>query len=258
MRLEVFTISALAVMLLALTACQTAGGLEALEPTLEAAVAAAVEEELAPPATEEAPTPEPTPVPPTPEPSAEPVFEAESGMPSFTSSDESLSFVYPDGWPVEETGPGRVILANSDGAISRVDNSALQSGDLGIRVTLLPANMLAEFGLHMGDTAEEALQFIPDSGLFVTGQDDTQVGEIQSIELGNTPSAAQLSIVTSDQEGVLITEMHSDQVVAYISVVAPTGEYANFEGSVRSIADSISVSVTADEMMALIMSSAQE
>jgi hypothetical protein len=179
-------------------------------------------------------------------------------MTSFTSSDESLSFFYPDSWSVEETGPGSAILANSDGALSRVVNGTLGSGDLGIRVTLLPANMLADFGLHMGDTAEEALQFIPDSGLFVTDQEDTQVGEIQSIELGNTPSAAQLSIVTSDQEGALITAMHSDQVVAFVSAVASRGEYANLEASVRSIADSISVSVIADEMMALITNSAQE
>jgi len=179
------------------------------------------------------------------------------GMTSFTSSDESLSFFYPDGWSVEETGPGGVILANSEDALSRFDNGALQSGDLGIRVTLVPANMLADYGLHMGDTAEEALQFLPDSGLFVTEGDDTQVGEIQSLELGNTGSAAQVGISTTNEEGVLITEMHSDQVVAFISVVAPRGEYTNFEGSVRSIVDSIRVSVTAEKMMALIMSSAQ-
>lgn len=254
MRLTLFTLSALMIILLALTACQTAGGLETLEPTAEAAI----EEELAPPLDQEAPRPEPTPVSPTPEPAAEAVFEPENGRTSFTSSDGSLSFVYPDGWPVEETGPGRVVLANSEDAMSRIDNSALQSGDVRISMTLVPANMLADFGLHMGDTAEEALQFIPDSGLFVTEQEDTQVGEIQSIELENSTSAARLSIVTSDQEGVLITEMHSDQVVVFISVVAPTGEYANFEQSVRNIVDSISVSVTADEMIALIMSSVQE
>jgi hypothetical protein len=182
---------------------------------------------------------------------------SEVGMTSFATSDESLSFVYPDGWSVKETGPGRVILANSEDAMSRFDTGALQSGDVRISITLVPANMLADFGLHMGDTAEEALQFIPGSGLFVTGQEDTQVGEIQSIEFGNTYSAAQVSISTADQEGVLITEMHSDQVVAFISVVAPSGEYANFEGSVRNIVDAISASVTADEMMALIMSSVQ-
>jgi hypothetical protein len=241
-------------MLLALTACQAAGQLEALEPTL----AAALEEELASTATEEAPRPEPTPVSPTPEPTTELVSEPENGMTSFTTTDESLSLVYPAGWSVEETGPGRVILANSEDAMTRFDNDALQSGDLRIRVTLLPANMLADYGLPMGDTAEEALQFIPDSGLFVTEGDDTQVGEIQSLELGNTGSAAQVSISTINEEGVLITEMHSDQVVAFISVVAPTGEYANFKESVRNIVDSISVSVTAEKMMALIMRSAQE
>jgi pimeloyl-ACP methyl ester carboxylesterase len=180
------------------------------------------------------------------------------GMTPFTSSDESLSFVYPDGWPVEQTGPGRVILANSDDGMTRFENGALQNGDVRISITLVPANMLADFGLHMGNTAEEALQFIPDSGLFVTEQEDTQVGEIQSIELGNSHSAAQVGISTADEEGVLITEMQSDQVIAFISVVAPTGEYANFEEPVRNIADSISVSVTANEMIALIMSSAQE
>jgi glucose/arabinose dehydrogenase len=253
MRLTLLTLSALMIILLALSACQTAGGLETLEPTLEAALT----EDLGPTATEEAPTPDPTPLPPTPVPAAAPVSEPENGMTSFASSDESLSFVYPDGWSVEETGPGRVILANSDGAMSRFDNGALQSGDVRISITLVPANMLADYGLHMGNTAEEALQFIPDSGIFVTEQEDPQVGEIQSIELENTASAAQLSIVTSDQEGVLIAEMHSDQVVAFISAVAPMGEYANFEESVRNIVDSISVSVTADEMMALIMSSVQ-
>jgi hypothetical protein len=242
------------VMLLALSACQTAGGLEALEPTLEAVL----EEEPSSTATEEAPTPEPTPVPPTPEPAAEPVFEPQNGMTSFTSSDESLIFAYPDGWSVKETGPGGVILANSDDAMTRLDNGALQSGDVRISITLVPANMLADFGLHMGNTAEEALQFIPDSGIFVTEQEDAQVGEIQSIELGNTASAAQLSIGTTHEEGVLITEMHSDQVVAFISVVTPVGEYANFEESVRNIVESISVSVTADEMIGLIMSSVQE
>jgi pimeloyl-ACP methyl ester carboxylesterase len=77
MRLELFALSALMVVLLALTACQAAEQLEALEPTLEAAV----EEEPSSTATEEAPTPEPTPLPPTPEPAEEasaayePVFE---------------------------------------------------------------------------------------------------------------------------------------------------------------------------------------
>ena len=254
MRLEVFTLSVLMIVLLALSACQTEGGLEVLEPTLEAAL----EEEPSSTATEEAPRPEPTAVPPTPEPAAEAVFEPENGMTSFTSSDESLSFAYPNGWSVEETGPGRVILANSDDATTGFENGALQSGDVRISITLVPANMLADYGLHMGDTAEEALQFIPDSGLFVAEQEDTQVGEIQSLELGDTKSAAQVGISTADEEGVLITEMQSDQVIAFISVVAPTGEYANFEESVRNIADSISVSVTANEMIALIMSSAQE
>ena len=254
MRLEVFTLSVLMIVLLALSACQTEGGLEVLEPTLEAAL----EEEPSSTATEEAPRPEPTAVPPTPEPAAEAVFEPENGMTSFTSSDESLSFAYPNGWSVEETGPGRVILANSDDATTGFENGALQSDDVRISITLVPANMLADYGLHMGDTAEEALQFIPDSGLFVAEQEDTQVGEIQSLELGDTKSAAQVSISTTDEEGVLTTAMHSDQVVAFISAVAPRGEYANFEESVRSIADSISVSFTADEMIALIISSAQE
>jgi len=235
MRLEVFTLSVLMIVLLALSACQTEGGLEVLEPTLEAAL----EEEPSSTATEEAPRPEPTAVPPTPEPAAEAVFEPENGMTSFTSSDESLSFAYPNGWSVEETGPGRVILANSDDATTGFENGALQSGDVRISITLVPANMLADYGLHMGDTAEEALQFIPDSGLFVAEQEDTQVGEIQSLELGDTKSAAQVSISTTDEEGVLTTAMHSDQVVAFISVVAPSGEYANFEGSVRNIVDAL-------------------
>jgi pimeloyl-ACP methyl ester carboxylesterase len=73
MRLTLFTLSALMMILLALTACQAAERLEALEPTLEAALT----QDLSPTATEEASTPEPTPAPPTSEPAAayEPVFE---------------------------------------------------------------------------------------------------------------------------------------------------------------------------------------
>jgi len=77
MRLELFILSALMVVLLALTACQAAEQLEAAVPTLEAALT----EDVGLPATEEPPTPELTPMPPTPEPppelvaAYEPVFE---------------------------------------------------------------------------------------------------------------------------------------------------------------------------------------
>ncbi|HCB48487.1 MAG: hypothetical protein AMJ56_21430 [Anaerolineae bacterium SG8_19] len=233
------TLLALLIVLLTLAACQNEEQLDEAVATLEATAEPTEVEEP----TEVPPTPEPTPVPPTPEPTHESVIESEHDMISFTTSDDSLSFVYPDGWSVEETGPGRAILSNS--------------GDVRINITLLPANMLADYGLHMGNTAEEALQFVPDSGLFITQQEDTQVGEIQSLELENTSNAAQMSIATPDQEGALISSMYSDRVVAFISVAAPTGEYTNFEESVRDIVDSISVSVTADELMALIANSGQ-
>jgi len=252
------TLLALLIVLLVVTACQNEEQLEEAAATLEAAAQPVDTEEPTLDSTDEAPTPEPTPVPATPEPTTEPFSESEIGMISFTSSDDSLSINYPDGWSVENTGPGRIILANSDDAMARSDSGALQSGDVRISITLLPANIVADYGFHLGNTAEEALQFIHDSGLFVAAQEDTQVGEIQSLELENTASAAQLSVATSDQGGALITSMQSDQVVAYISVVAPMGEYTNFEESVRDIVDSISVSVTADEMIALIMSSVQE
>ncbi len=248
------TLLALLIAILVLAACQNEEQLDEAVATLEATVEPTEAEEP----TEVPPTPEPTSVPPTPEPTLESVIESENGITPFTSLDDSLSFVYPDGWSVEDTGPARAILANSDDAMARSDNGALQSGDVRINITLLPANMLADFGLHLGNTAEEALQFIQESGLFVAEQEDTQIGEIQSLELENTASAAKLSIVTPDQEGALITAMHSDQVVAFISTVAPTGEYANFEESVRDIVDSINVSVTADELITLIASSVQE
>jgi hypothetical protein len=265
MKFKQLTLFVLLTLLLALAACKAEEQLdEAAAPTAEVEEPAVVATEIPPtpeptpvPPTAE-PTPEPTPVLATPEPTTEPVFESEIGMNSFTSSDESLSFDYPEGWSVEDTGPGRVILANSDDAMARSDSGALQSGDVRISITLLPANIVADYGFHLGNTAEDALQFIHDSGLFVAAQEDTQVGEIQSLELENTASAAQLSVATSDQGGALITSMQSDQVVAYISVVAPMGEYTNFEESVRYIVDSISVSVTADEMIALIMSSVQK
>jgi hypothetical protein len=245
---------ALLIVLLVLAACQTEEQLDEAVATLEATAEPTEAEEP----TEAPPTPEPTPIPPTPEPTMEPALESENGMTSFTSSDDSLSFVHPDGWSVEDTGPGRAILANSDDAMSRSDNGALQSGDVRIHITLLPANMLADYGLHMGNTAEEALRFIPDSGIFAAQQENTQVGDILGFELENTASAAQMSIATADREGALITAMHSDQVVAFVSVVAPMGEYTNFEESIHQLVDSISVSVTADELNALISSSVQE
>jgi hypothetical protein len=258
MKLKQFTLFVLLTLLLALAACKSEEPLNEAVVTLEATAQPADIEELTLEATEIPPTSEPAPVLATPEPTTEPVFESEIGAISFTSSDGSLSFVYPDGWSVEDTGPGRVTLANSDDAMTRPENGALQTGDVRINITLVPANMLADFGLHIGNTAEEALAFVQDSGLFVGQQEDTQVGEIQSLELEKTASAAQSRIVTSDQGGPLIAAMHSDQVVAFISVAAPTDEYANFEESVRLIVDSINVSVTADEMIALIMNSVQE
>jgi hypothetical protein len=235
---------ALIIMILALAACQGREQLEQGAATMEAA-AESVEAVIA---TEEAtgvpPIPKPSPVPPPVEPTPEPEIEPENSMTPFTSSDDSLSFVYPNGWSVEDIGPGNVTLANSDAA--------------SINITLVPANMLTDFGLHLGNTAEEALQFIESSGLFVAQQEDMQVGNIQGLELEHTASAAQLSIATSNQEGTLITAMHSDQVVAFISAITSTGEYANLEESVRLIVDSINVSVTADEMIALIASSVQE
>jgi pimeloyl-ACP methyl ester carboxylesterase len=80
------------VVLLALTACQAAEQLEALEPTLEAAVA----EEPSSTATEEAPIPEPTPVPPTPEPAEEPSAAYE---PVFEPTD--CWWTLPESQPVE-------------------------------------------------------------------------------------------------------------------------------------------------------------
>jgi hypothetical protein len=252
------TLLAILAVFLALTACVNSEQLEEEVATLEAAVQPTDAEEPTLEATEIPPTSEPTPALATSEPTKEPVSKSEDAKISFTSSDGSLSFDYPAGWSVEDTGPGSAILANSDDAMTRSDSGAPQSGDVRISITLLPANIVADYGFHLGNTAEEALQFIHDSGLFVAAQEDTQVGEVQSLELENTASAAQLSVVTSDQGGALITAMQSDQVVAYISVVAPMGEYTNFEESVRTIVDSISVSVTADEMIALIMSSVQE
>lgn len=247
------TLLALLIALLVLAACQTEEQLDEAVATLEATAEPTEAEEP----TEAPPTPEPTPIPPTPEPTMEPALESENGMTSFTSSDDSLSFDYPDGWSVEDTGPGRAVLANSDDALTGSDDGTLQSGDVRIHITLLPANMLADYGLHMGNMAEEALQFIPNSGLFVAQQEDTQVGEIQGLELENTADAAQLSISTPDQEGTLIAAMYSDRVVVFVSVAAPTGEYTNFEESILNIVDSISLSVTADELNALISSSVQ-
>jgi hypothetical protein len=248
---------ALMIIVLALAACQGREQLEQEAATLEAAAESVEAEVATEEATEVPPTAEPSPVPPTIEPAPEAETEPENGLASFHSSDDSLSFVYPNGWSVENSGSGRAILANSDNALTGSDESVLQSGDVRINITLVPANMLADYGLHMGSSAEEALQFIPASGIFALQQEDTQVGEIQALALENTANAAQMSITTSNQEGVLIAAMHSDQVVAFVSVVAPMGEYANFEQAVHQLVDSIDVSVTADELIALITSSGQ-
>jgi hypothetical protein len=164
---------------------------------------------------------------------------AQDNVTPFTTADNSLTVVVPDGWTVEEIGPGSIAMVTDDAYVG---------------ITLFPTNMLADVGLPLGNSAEETLQFIFESELFVPQQDDTEVGEIQPLELANTVSAAQFSIATSSNEGVLIAAIHSDAVVAYISVVVPSGEYNNFEENVRNITESITVSVTADELIALIMS----
>lgn len=164
---------------------------------------------------------------------------AQDAMTTFTTSDEALKVAVPEHWAVAEIGPGAVRIESADAYVS---------------ITLVPATMLTDYGLYLGQTGEEALQFIFEAELFVPQQDDTEVGEIQPLELTNTVSAAQFSIATSSNEGVLIAAIHSDAVVAYVSVVVPSGEYNNFEEIVHNIAESITVSVTADELIALIMS----
>jgi pimeloyl-ACP methyl ester carboxylesterase len=92
MRFELFTLSVLMVVLLALAGCQTAEQLE----TIESTVVATLTEDSGPPATEEPPTPEPTPIPPTPEPTVESVAEYE---PVFEPTD--CWWTLPESQPVD-------------------------------------------------------------------------------------------------------------------------------------------------------------
>ncbi len=151
---------------------------------------------------------------------------------TFTSVDGTVTFNYPAGWLVNESG-GVVALVDSDLtqlAIQR--GEALQPGQLSVGI-YLPA-LLRNLGVNTeADPALVLVQFFAAT----SGQEITE----SSITpfLVDDRRAARLNVAGQDTDGVFIALDLGNGTVAIMTLAAAPGEFARFELTALEIAGSL-------------------
>ena len=164
----------------------------------------------------------------------------------FISESGFLSLSYPADWTLVVDENDTVHIANSESAIA--DMEQLQAGDIHISIALIPTAVVEAFG-SSADTSGPALEFVMNVPVHaLVDPDNTSVGDISPAELGNGFDASQINISNTAMDGVIFAIMPTDGVVAYVTVVTPSGEYSNSEGAVQSILETLQYNGTAEDL----------
>ena len=164
----------------------------------------------------------------------------------FVSESGFLSLDYLDDWTLVVDENNTVHIANSEAVIT--DMEQLNTGDIHVSIMLIPTPLVEVFGAS-ADSSISALGFIMNVPVHaLTDPDNTSVGEISSVELASGVDASQINLSNTAIDGVIFAIMPSEGIIAYVTVVTPSGEYANSDAVVQSILESLQYSGTAEDL----------
>jgi len=152
---------------------------------------------------------------------------------TFESTDKKVQVSYPDGWFVQETQSGTIVIVNQKAMLTRT-KYALEKGQVEVDVL---AGTYAQFNLAAGMDPKELLTTIVTN--VKSQQAKFNVGDVNSITV-NGHKAAQVMGNDGDNDLSITTIQLSNTALAVVYGLAATGEGPASFDTVTAIFNSVS------------------
>jgi hypothetical protein len=191
------------------------------------------------------------------------------GMQEFVSEDGLLTLQYPVDWfaAQDDTLPfPMVVIGNSEELMERnVEDEDLMEGDAGIRVVILPVDVLAMFGAELPEDYELSDVALAVQASFSSDEEDgTEWGEPETIPL--TVDAAQevvieiisMTAVDETAEGVYYV-YEADGLILIVTAAAYPGEFTEeLAALAQDVMATVDYKSTAEELLNALMNPPEE
>ncbi len=151
---------------------------------------------------------------------------------SFTSTDKKVKVGYPDGWFVQETQSGTIVVVNQEAMFTRTSNK-ITTGQIEVDVV---AGTYTQFNLTPGTTPDELIKLITDN---IKAQQPTYtVSAPTPITIGKYP-AVQVLVDDGENDLSINVVQLTQNAIALIYGLSAKGEGATNMDQVLTIAASV-------------------
>jgi hypothetical protein len=151
---------------------------------------------------------------------------------TFTSTDKKVQVSYPDGWFVQETQSGTIVIVNDESMFTRTSNK-ITTGQVEVDVV---AGTYTQFNLTPGTTPDELIKLITDN--IKSQQPAYKVSEPASITIGDYPAVQVLVDDGVNDLSINVLQL-TKNAVALIYGLSAKGEGAAHMDQVLTIAASV-------------------
>ncbi len=156
---------------------------------------------------------------------------AQSSLPNtYESDDGTFTFNYPEGWIVEASGFGEIMLATSEVALTTVGSDALPSGEFALMMA--PAGMMGfEAELDLTAFLEMVVTMISDEGA-------PDFGAPEGFTVGGMEAARTAGSLPGADYVLILLQIDPSNTLLIVAVSAP-GEFEDFNADLEAILGSM-------------------
>lgn len=158
------------------------------------------------------------------------VFAQPSLPNTYVSEDGSLTFNYPEGWIVEATDFGEIMVATSETALMSVESDAMEPGEFAFM--LVPATAM---GFEMGSDPVASLALVLEA---IGGEGAPDFGAPEALTIGDMEAARVEGGLSEGDYALLLLQVDPSNILMIVAVSAP-GEIGDFNADLEAILGSV-------------------